>query len=319
MVVNFVRQHSAEPGVTVTESKFLHDASVDRDREVDIVVEGSFDGDPVVTSIEVIEHARPATIQWAEQIIAKHQHLPTNRLMLVSKSGFTSSALARVESEGGWVAAVTPRPVEVDHKPLIKSLFMDTIHRKSTAYRLFALAPDGRWLEGEIPPGQAICNISGNRLGTAEELAKETFHLPWLHERFGSEAHFHPERDQLATFECAVPLDSLGYYLQADNSCEFYPVKAVEFRGDFRFEQKELAFEFSDLGNRRYGFTEAPILNHPAIWVTSTDEVEHKTKLSWRTKDDKPLPNFPAIPAANPRFPELLKMQPPSDPDAPAS
>jgi hypothetical protein len=36
MVVNFVRKHWAQPGVTVTESKFLRDARLGVDREVDI-------------------------------------------------------------------------------------------------------------------------------------------------------------------------------------------------------------------------------------------------------------------------------------------
>jgi hypothetical protein len=133
MVVNFIRQHSAQPGVTVTESKFLHDAILDIDREVDIVVEGSFDGDSVVTSIEVIEHGRPATIEWAERMIAKHRHLPTNRLMLVSKHGFRPSARTAVAKEGGWVAAVTPQPVEVDGQPVVKSLYMDVIELNSDA------------------------------------------------------------------------------------------------------------------------------------------------------------------------------------------
>ena len=88
MVVNFVRKHWAQPGVTVTESKFLYDAQSQIEREVDIVaIEGTFDGEPVVTSVEVIEHGRPATIEWVEQQISKHRYLPTNRLVLGVKVG----------------------------------------------------------------------------------------------------------------------------------------------------------------------------------------------------------------------------------------
>lgn len=61
MIVRFVRSHWAGPDVLVSESKMLHDAHLDIEREVDIVIEGRFDGDPVVTSIEVIEHGRPAS------------------------------------------------------------------------------------------------------------------------------------------------------------------------------------------------------------------------------------------------------------------
>ena len=62
MIVHSVRKHTAAPGVTVTESKELAGGLLGIPREVDVVVEGDFDGEPVVTSIEVIEHSRPASI-----------------------------------------------------------------------------------------------------------------------------------------------------------------------------------------------------------------------------------------------------------------
>jgi hypothetical protein len=66
-IVHLVRQHYAESGVTVTESKFLHDPVVG-EREVDIVVEAEADGDPVVISLEVNQKGRPASVEWVEQI-----------------------------------------------------------------------------------------------------------------------------------------------------------------------------------------------------------------------------------------------------------
>jgi hypothetical protein len=85
--VRMLREHYAAPSVTVTESKLLRDAVTGVDREVDVVIEGEFDGEPMVISAEVIEHRRPATLPWVEQILRKHRDLPTNRLLLVSKSG----------------------------------------------------------------------------------------------------------------------------------------------------------------------------------------------------------------------------------------
>jgi hypothetical protein len=91
---------------------------------------------------------------------------------------------------------------------------------------------------------------------------------------------------------------------------ELCRIKAIEFKGKFRFVQQELAFEFSDLGNRRYGSTEAPILGHPVVWVTSAGADEQTTKISGRTKDGKPLIDLPSVPVAEPRFPGLLTLQP---------
>jgi hypothetical protein len=98
------------------------------EREVDIVVEGQFDGEPVTVSLEVREGRRPADITWVEQLMCKHRDLPTNRLILVSGSGFTDSALAAVTAESGRVAAWNPEVVvEADGTPTIKRLYTDRI------------------------------------------------------------------------------------------------------------------------------------------------------------------------------------------------
>ena len=80
-IVRLVREHLAQPGVTITESKFLRDAVLRIDREVDVVIEGEFDGEPVVVSIEVNERGRRAGLPWVQEMIRKHRNLPTNRLI----------------------------------------------------------------------------------------------------------------------------------------------------------------------------------------------------------------------------------------------
>jgi hypothetical protein len=64
----------------------LATAVLDIEREADIVIEGEFDGEPMVISVEGIEHSRAATLPWVEQMMSKHRDLPSNRLLLVSKS-----------------------------------------------------------------------------------------------------------------------------------------------------------------------------------------------------------------------------------------
>jgi hypothetical protein len=119
-IVRLVRQQPAQPGVTVIESKFLRDAVLGIEREADIVVEGEFDGEPMVISIEVIERGRPAALSGMQEMIAKHRGLPTNRLVLVSKSGFTRNALAAVGREAGRVQALRPELIMVDGQPVVK-------------------------------------------------------------------------------------------------------------------------------------------------------------------------------------------------------
>jgi hypothetical protein len=85
---------TARPGTTVTESKELVDKITGDRREVDIVIETSDGVRDLIVSIECTgdEHSRRATVEWVERMWGKYQSLPTSRLVLVSKAGFSSSA-----------------------------------------------------------------------------------------------------------------------------------------------------------------------------------------------------------------------------------
>jgi hypothetical protein len=77
----------------VTESKPLKERFADRTREVDIVIETEIAGHTVVVSVECTAGGRPETVEWVERMTGKHQSLTTNKLVLVSESGFTKPAL----------------------------------------------------------------------------------------------------------------------------------------------------------------------------------------------------------------------------------
>lgn len=85
---------------TVTESKPLLDRRTGTMREVDVCIESTVGGHPVVVSVECRDHGRPADVSWVEQMKAKHEHLATNALVLVSRSGFTKEASAVAKAEG---------------------------------------------------------------------------------------------------------------------------------------------------------------------------------------------------------------------------
>ncbi len=162
MIVHSVRKHTATPGVTVTESKELFDPQLNTTREVDVVVEGDFDGEPVVTSIEVMQHGRPASLPWVEQQIGKHQHLPTNLLVLVSKSGFSQNALARVAAEGGWVQTMSPRPVDGTNAVAV---FFDAIHLTPSSCKFVIDHPQQGPIEVVAEAGFTIYDADERELG----------------------------------------------------------------------------------------------------------------------------------------------------------
>ena len=77
-----------EPGYVVEESKDVEELSSGRKREVDVVIEAKVLDLTHTTSIECIDWRRPADVGWVERMGAKHAKLPTNMLILASRSGF---------------------------------------------------------------------------------------------------------------------------------------------------------------------------------------------------------------------------------------
>lgn len=84
----------------VCESDMLVDRVSGREREVDIVIHTAIAGYEFVLSVECTSCGRPASVEWVEQMSCKHSSLPTNKLVLVSKAGFTASALAKAKFLG---------------------------------------------------------------------------------------------------------------------------------------------------------------------------------------------------------------------------
>lgn len=81
----------------VVESKFLVDRVTKKEREVDVVISTSSAGCDFNISVEVVSRSRPMSVTWVESMIAKHQNLATDRLILVSKSGFAASAIEKAK------------------------------------------------------------------------------------------------------------------------------------------------------------------------------------------------------------------------------
>jgi len=313
-IVHFVRKHTADAGVTVTESKMLHDRHLDVDREVDIVIEGIFDGEPSVTSIEVIEHGRPAAVTWVEQQIAKHRYLPTNRLVLVSRSGYSKTALRAVAAEGGWVDALHPEIVTKDGEAVVKRLYADKIALKPTACRLFVVPPDGDPSVVRVDPDHMVFDGAGQPIDSTLGLAQEALRLDWVIKKFSMMAHSHPSREELKGFAVGLPLEELDLYLHHEESNEFHRIAQVELTGEFEFTQDEMAFAVAKIGGRVYGSGRGPLLGRDAVWVGTTDDDSKETTISWQALDATDVERSAAA-KAEPglSFPGLLEITPPAD------
>jgi hypothetical protein len=309
-VVRMVREHYAQPGVTITESKFLRDAVTGVEREVDIVIEGEFDGEPMVVSAEVIEHKRPASLPWVEQMLRKHRDLATNRLLLVSKSGFSANALALIETEAGRVEAMTPELIEQDGAVVVKRLYVDHVDYSPTRCVVYVREGDDRIaVEGE--PVTDVYGPDTSILGPLSYLVQDAVSLEPVRRALFVEAHNHPEKDKVTNFSLNLAIAQLGYHLQKTESGQLHRIEEVEIWGDFSVSQAEVPLTLASLGGRTYGAAEASIGGRPTAWVGTTDRAKQTTTISWQTTDAPGPPQPPIKPPVRPiHFAGLLTLFP---------
>ena len=85
-------------GWHVEESVMLKDSYTDSLREVDVVARATVSTHDHYMSIECRDHARRADVTWVESMYGKHISLPTSKLVLWSKSGFTKAAILKAKA-----------------------------------------------------------------------------------------------------------------------------------------------------------------------------------------------------------------------------
>lgn len=93
-LVTFLESQLATTGATVVPSAMLQPTNGGPAREVDILVEHNVGPHSVRIGIECRDHARRQGVEWIDSIVGRYEHLPVHKVVAVSKSGFTKSAVA---------------------------------------------------------------------------------------------------------------------------------------------------------------------------------------------------------------------------------
>src|SRR4051812_48972273 len=98
--VYYMKSHLSNEQYTGTESEILQERSSGEGREVDVVLQAEIGGHPVIISMECRERGRKADKTWIECMWGKHADLPTDRLVLVSLTGFSELAKRKAANLG---------------------------------------------------------------------------------------------------------------------------------------------------------------------------------------------------------------------------
>jgi hypothetical protein len=233
--------------------------------------------------------------------------LPTNRLVLISKSGFSRAALVAVSKEGGWVEAVQPNVVTTDDGLVIKSLFVTWMSYNPTACNLHLRPPSGGQVTVSGTPETDIYDQSGALLGPLSYLVQDVLSLEPVRLRLSLLAHHRSEPEQVRAFSCGIRAPQLGYCLQHTASGELHLIEELEIFGNCAMERNEVAFTLTELGGRRYGVGESQVMGQPTVWVGTDNQVARTTTISWRTINSPTRAPEPAL--SRPlHFPRLLTL-----------
>ncbi len=84
----------------VIESALLEDRQTHYDVEVDVLIKGAIAETPISIGVECRDRSRPSTVEWVREMIGKHEHLPLDKTILISKSGYTKQAITKAEENG---------------------------------------------------------------------------------------------------------------------------------------------------------------------------------------------------------------------------
>ncbi|MBK6487893.1 MAG: hypothetical protein IPF98_13695 [Gemmatimonadetes bacterium] len=224
-------------GATVSESKLLADRQTGAAREVDIVVETTVAGHPVILSVECRDHRRIADVGWVEQMIGKHQRLPSHALILASRSGFSAEARRVAENAGVQLLALDEMTAGG-----VASLLAET---SSLWFKIFDLLPTKvvaitEALDG-IPSERVVLEIDtsvfaapGNLLGSAHSIVVSLLrdkNAVRLLARDGMSDH------KYFTLSWPLPAlaDGVRLMLQRIEPLIFVPLAALEIQGQCQF------------------------------------------------------------------------------------
>jgi hypothetical protein len=166
-------------------------------------------------------------------MLRKHRDLPTNRLLLVSKSGFSAKALSLIETEAGRVEALNPELVEVEGSAVVKRLYVDNVNYSPT--RCIAhVQSGGERIAVQGEPLTDVYAADGTLLGPLSYLVQDAVNLEPVRHRLFMEAHKHPEKDKVKGFSLGLPMPQLGYHLKKVETGELHLIEEVEIWGTSR-------------------------------------------------------------------------------------
>jgi hypothetical protein len=299
-VVAIIHEHLAGDA-TVEESAMLVNEVTGRRREVDVVVRSKVAGYETVVAIEATSGGRRANVEWVERMVAKHKHLPGDKVVLIAEAGFTQQARALAVAEG--MVPLAPEDIAGDDPDAgvvarLPSLWPKTLQLIPEGARVWVLQPDGeeRWFRA--PANLDILLEDGESGFDLVSFLKESHSANFqkVAEQIGL-AKIDEDLDAYFTLQLGPPVtigidgETRQLYLRwlddETGESELHPVQRIGVHGRAIIRVSEIKLEQKRLGeiDVNYAYGTGRIDGKPGLLVVS--EGEHGAKLTFRAADDK--------------------------------
>jgi len=240
---------------TVTESKMLVNRVTGVEREVDIVIESPVADQIITISIEVIDRSRPAGLQWIDEMRGKHENLPTDKLVLVSKFGFVKDAFKEAEKHGIDLKNFN-NAIQADWTLIVnklKEVFFARLDLTPTECKA-TLSEVSQMLENpNLSPDLVLYDSQNQPLGNIRAIVQNKLKERWIFETI----YKREDRMDITTFELKFPVQEGCYVL--DNNSTQRKLQALSVKGTCKFTINEVPLDHHSYGKAQISYGKTKI------------------------------------------------------------
>jgi len=168
LIANIYEQLST-PDELVVESALLKEPGSGVDREIDILLQKEIFGAIIRIAIECRGRNHKDDIQWIDSLIGKYRDLPVDKIIAVSKSGFSKAAVEKAEINR--IDTLTlEEALETNWPNEFKRLGIAKVIRHDRPYRVQVITDET--VENSINTSTSLYTGQGQQIGTIQEVAK---------------------------------------------------------------------------------------------------------------------------------------------------
>lgn len=280
----------------------LADVLTGQEREVDVTVTKKVAGYPVTVAIEATAAGEKATVNWVEQLVAKHSRLLTSKLVLVSQAGFWATAKDLALQLGAL--PLEPEDLSDDDPSLeivnrLDAIWAKTVSLNPQRVRVWVTRPDGS-TQGPIVSTPDLDVVLEDGLPVAPLGAAVQAWVDANMRRIQEQIGIHQiDKDLQSEFILEVSpwtarIDGrtaalcLHWTGEDGSADERHPVSKLQVVGRAAIEVVEVELKHARLGEAHYSHGEATILGRRSLVVITEDE--EGGRLTVRQQDEGPKP-----------------------------